>query len=197
MGAKGNFSNVLLFESRPVLLSKVRSKNSGEGKSDFKSFVGDAGSVELDEYGEFVADDVETNNGDAIHRGDPVICLSNKEEERGSSRVMFKLKQDAEGSNVLETKLALSNLGFTDTNPSLTIDDDISGGKDNSSCILGDKVEELDDNGESIPIPSLSIELVSSGAQSRSSSKIPSNMESSVNGIILSVIVFYDVFFRN
>ena len=194
MGAKDNFSYVLLFEIRPVLLSKVRSKHSGEDKSGLKSFVGDAGS--LDEYGEFVTDDVETNKGDAIHKGDPVICLCKKGEDRGSSRVMFKLKQDTEGSNVLETKLALSSLGFTDTRPSLKVDTGISGGIDTSSCVLGDKVDEHDDIEDSIPVPSLSMELFSFGAQSRSSSKIPSNMESSVNGIILSIIFFYHVFFQ-
>ena len=57
---------------------------------------------------------------------------------------------------------------------------------------VGDKeerVDECDDKGDSIPFSSSLTELFSSGAHSRSSSKIPSNIESNVRGIILASLL--------
>ena len=68
--------------------------------------------------------------------------------------------------------------GVSDTKP---ISEFLSGGN-------GDG-DDSDDNVELSAVPLLSMELFSSGAHSRSSSKMPSSMESSVMGIIFSTFI--------
>ena len=190
---KFNGFAILLSDSSPVLLFSVKSIPAGEDTSRFKQCRGDIEPDEFEEYGEFTADEVDTSKGDAIHSGDAGICLSSNGEDSGSGILKFSFKHDTDESKVLATKFVLSNRGLTETRPSLIDEDDISGGKGTSVDVLGDKddkVDELDDKGDSIPGPSLSIELFSPATHSRSSSKIPSSIESNVNGIIVSSFLF-------
>ena len=95
----------------------------------------------------------------------------------------FKFKHDAVASKVLTTVLEASKQGFAQIRSSLIDDNGISGGigiVDGENGDEDDKVDELDDTGDSLPYP-----LFSPGVHSRSSSRIPSRTESSVNGIIL------------
>ena len=70
---------------------------------------------------------------------------------------------------------------------------DISDTRPTSEFLLGENGEGgvSDDNVELSMVPLLSMELFSSGVHSRSSSKMPSSMESSVMGIILSTDIFW------
>ena len=162
--------------------------------SGFKSSRGDTESVELDEYeGLFVADEVETNKGEVKHKADPDICFDTKEEVENDSPTTLKLRfrHDVGASKELVPKLEVSSLGLTDTKFSLAFDCDING-KVTSVWAVGDneeRVEEWDDKGDSIPFPSSSTELFSSVTHSRSSSKMPSNIESRVKGIILGYFI--------
>ena len=162
-----------------------------------ESSRGDMESVELDEYeGLFVADDVETNNGDVKHKADPGNCFDTKDgvEKELPTTLKLRFKQDVGASKEFEPKLAVSSLGLTDTRFSLACDCDINGGKATSEWVVGDneeRVDEWDDKGDSIPFPSSSMELFSSVTHSRSSSNIPSNIESNVNGIILATFTCF------
>ena len=76
--------------------------------------------------------------------------------------------------------------------PLLVVGCDISDTKPTSEFLSGENCEGdvSDDNVELSTVPLLSIEVFSSGDHSRSSSKMPSSMESSVMGIILSTDIF-------
>ena len=76
--------------------------------------------------------------------------------------------------------------------PLLVVGCDISDTKPPSEFLSGENCERdvSDDNVELSTAPLLSIEVFSSGDHSRSSSKMPSSMESSVMGIILSTDIF-------
>ena len=81
---------------------------------------------------------------------------------------------------------------MTDIYPLLGAGREISDTKPISEFLSGENGEDnvSDDKTELSTVPLLSIELFSSGVHSRSSSKIPSSMESSVMGIILSTDIF-------
>ena len=95
----------------------------------------------------------------------------------------FKFKHDAEESKLLPMVLLASKQGLAQIRSSLIDDNGISGGigiEDGENGDDDDKVDELDDTGDSLPYS-----LFSPCVHSRSSSRIPSRTESSVNGIIL------------
>ena len=150
---------------------------------------GDIDSAEVEEYGDSFAEEFATNKGDFMSNCGSDNCLFFLGYDMEPPMFKSRFKQDAEGSRVLETKSVLSDLGFTDTRFSLTVESDINCEKETSPCMLGDKEDGVDEFDDSMPGPSLSKELPSSGSHSRSSSKIPSSIESSVNGIILRISI--------
>ena len=183
----------VLSDNRPVLLSWLRWNFADEGRLILKSWIGDMELDDVEEWGELTTDEVDKNEGDAMSKGDPGPSLSTNWEDSVSLIFKFRFKFDTEGSKGLTIKFALSNRGLTETRLSLIDDDDVRGTNGTSALVFGekdDKGDELDDNGDSVSGPPLSIESFSSCIQSRSSSKIPSSIESKVNGIILIVILW-------
>ena len=76
--------------------------------------------------------------------------------------------------------------------PLLVVGCGISDTKPSSEFLSGENGDGdvSDDNVELSAVPLLSMELFSSGVHSRSSSKMPSSMESRVMGIIVSTDIF-------
>jgi len=66
--------------------------------------------------------------------------------------------------------------------------------------VVGDKednVDEVDDSGDSLPCPLSPRSFPSFGLHSRSSSRIPSSIESNVKGIIATSSLSLNIFFLN